>query len=70
MNTKQQANALRAQNTKAVVDQFGRISYGNYSVEFCSNNTFSIYNRYNSMYDCKDGFKSVTEAVEYIDRGR
>jgi hypothetical protein len=32
--------------------------------------TYSIYNRYNSMYDCKDGFKSVAEAVAYIDKYR
>jgi hypothetical protein len=47
------------------------ITYKNYSIEFwSSNNTFSIYNRLNSMYDCKDGFKSVEDAVQYIDKHR
>jgi hypothetical protein len=69
MNSKQQANAIHALNTKAAVDQFGRITYKNYSIEVWSQNkTFSIYNMFNSMYDTKDGFKSVDDAVQYIDR--
>jgi hypothetical protein len=63
--------------SKAQTDEFGRISYRNYSIEFWSEKyptkaagTYSIYNKFNSMYDCKDGFKSVDEAVAYIDRYR
>ncbi len=71
MNTAQQTNAARANQTKASVDQFGRISYRSYNIEFwATNNTFSIYNKFNSMYDCRDGFKSVDEAVQYIDNRR
>jgi len=71
MNTTQQANANRAAGTKATADQFGRISYKNYSVEFCGGEkTFSIFNMFNSMYDNKDGFKSVEDAVQFIDRYR
>ncbi len=63
--------------TKYHTDQYGRHTYKNYSIEPWYNNgtkesgikSFSIYNRYNSMYDCKDGFRSIEEAVQYIDRG-
>lgn len=55
--------------SKAHKDEFGRFSYKNYTIEpWKHNQTWSIYNKYNSMYDCKDGFKSVDEAVAYIDR--
>ena len=44
----------------ATIDQFGRASYGNYTIEYWKDHkTYSIYNKFNSMYDCKDGFKSV-----------
>jgi hypothetical protein len=59
-------------------DRFGRHTYKNYTIEPWYNDgrkesgvkSFSIYNRYNSMYDNKDGFKSIEEAVEYVDRWR
>lgn len=71
MNAVQQTNANRATGTKATVDQFGHISYKHYSIEFwTAHNTFSIYNMFNSMYDNADGFKSVEEAVQYIDTRR
>jgi hypothetical protein len=64
--------------TRPTTDCHGRITYKNYSIEPWYNNgrkesgikSFSIYNRFNSMYDCKDGFRSVEEAVEYINRYR
>jgi hypothetical protein len=55
-------------------DQYGRHSYKNYTIEAWRNaddgmiRSYSIYNRYNSMYDNKDGFRSIEEAVAYIDR--
>ena len=59
---------------KVTKDEFGRISYRNYHIEPWksgpASGTWSIYNHYNSMYDCKDGFKSVDEAVAYIDKWR
>ena len=71
MNTTQQTNANRAIGTKATVDQLGRISYGHYNIEhWADRGTFSIYNKFNSMYDCRDGFKSVEQAVQYIDNHR
>lgn len=71
MNARQKANASHANGTKAVVDQYGLISYKNYSIEIWAHTkTFSIYNKYNSMYDNKDGFKSVADAVQYIDKWR
>jgi len=65
--------------TKATTDQYGRHSYKNYTIEpwYFTHRTgvkellsYSIYNRFNSMYDNKDGFKSVEEAVQYIDKYR
>lgn len=56
--------------SKATKDQFGRFSYRNYHIEPWKNGSWSIYNHYNSMYDCKDGFKSVDEATAWIDANR
>ena len=64
--------------TRHHTDSFGRHSYKNYSIEAWYNNgrkesgvkSYSIYNKFNSMYDCKDGFKTIEEAVQYIDRYR
>lgn len=64
--------------SKHTTDQYGRHSYRNYSIEPWYHDgtkasgvrSYSIYNRYNSMYDCKDGFKTIEEAVEWIDRWR
>jgi hypothetical protein len=60
--------------TKHTTDQFGRHSYKNYTIEpwYLTGTkqvrSWSIYNRCNSMYDCKDGFKTLDEAVQYIDK--
>lgn len=65
--------------TKHQTDQFGRHTYKNYSIEPWHVQgvlparvveSWSIYNRFNSMYDNKDGFKSIEEAVQYIDNHR
>lgn len=64
--------------SKHSTDQYGRHSYKNYCIEPWYNDgtkssgvkSYSIYNRYNSMYDNKDGFKSIKEAVAWIDRWR
>lgn len=61
--------------TKATIDPHGRFTYRNYSIEPWHNTdrsvrSYSIYNRYNSMYDNKDGFKTIDEAVDYIDANR
>jgi hypothetical protein len=64
--------------TKHQTDQFGRHSYKNYSIEPWYRDgrkesgikSFSIYNKFNSMYDCADGFKTIEDAVAYIDNRR
>jgi len=64
--------------TKATTDQHGRHSYRNYTIEpwyvdghkESGVKSYSIYNKFNSMYDNKDGFKSIEAAVEYINKWR
>lgn len=62
--------------TKYATDQYGRHTYKDYTIEPCylagtrELLSYSIYNRFHSMYDCDNGFKSIDEAVRYIDKYR
>ena len=58
-----------------ITDNFGRHTCGNYSIEPWKNEdgsikSYSIYNRFNSMYDCRDGFKTIEEAKDWINKWR
>lgn len=56
-------------------DQHGLKTCGNYTIESWKREdgtikSYSVYNRFNSMYDNKDGFKSPEDAAEWINKYR
>jgi hypothetical protein len=70
---KAQAAKNDTRNHPILVDEDRRITCGNYTIEPWHSHeglvrSYSIYNRFNSMYDCKDGFKSVEDAAAYINK--
>ena len=46
------------------------MTYRGYHIMAWAADRFSIYNNANSMYDCRDGFKSIEEAKKFIDERR